>query len=287
MPLRGTWYVIQQSIPAPAWVRWPEQQRFCCCCSIRTGASLIGWFNFLFNSFYAGMLILAMTQLRNMLDERLDLPTEFSDTRPDPDEFEGSVNIPSQENDSVIVPALDPKLRDYITNMIDETLPMMYKSIAIPAIMIIFSVLWLITVEGRTISLVRLFGRAFILAIIIQLLLQLGLLAYVDIESRNVSGQGISWIVWVVFVFYALLNLYFIPVLSEYIKRRIKENNQGLEQGLLTSEMYPKSRVAEEYIEDAFTLDGDNDVVRFQASIDDGNLRDDRAQEINDDYQPI
>ncbi|XP_039268242.1 uncharacterized protein LOC120343178 isoform X2 [Styela clava] len=261
MPLRGTWYVIQQSIPAPAWVRWPEQQRFCCCCSIRTGASLIGWFNFLFNSFYAGMLILAMTQLRNMLDERLDLPTEFSDTRPDPDEFEGSV--------------------------IDETLPMMYKSIAIPAIMIIFSVLWLITVEGRTISLVRLFGRAFILAIIIQLLLQLGLLAYVDIESRNVSGQGISWIVWVVFVFYALLNLYFIPVLSEYIKRRIKENNQGLEQGLLTSEMYPKSRVAEEYIEDAFTLDGDNDVVRFQASIDDGNLRDDRAQEINDDYQPI
>ena len=32
--------------PKPAWIHWPGQRAFCCCFTIRTGASIIGWFNF-------------------------------------------------------------------------------------------------------------------------------------------------------------------------------------------------------------------------------------------------
>jgi len=39
------------SMPKPAWVRCPGQRTFCCCITIRTGASIIGWFNFVSTHF--------------------------------------------------------------------------------------------------------------------------------------------------------------------------------------------------------------------------------------------
>lgn len=91
-------------------------------------------------------------------------------------------------------------------------------------------------------------------------------------EKPDYQREGVHWIVWLIYVIYAVLNvkfppysnqiclayikgyfstvsfyiqLYYIPVLREFIKRRVKEFAQGIEQGLLTSDMFPRARVAE------------------------------------------
>ena len=35
-----------ENVPKPAWIHWPGQRSFCCCFTVRTGASAVGWFNF-------------------------------------------------------------------------------------------------------------------------------------------------------------------------------------------------------------------------------------------------
>lgn len=106
----------------------------------------------------------------------------------------------------------------------------MYKSICVPAIIVIFSILWLITVEAVSIQststyivrksslifyyhfqskviYVQLFGKAFILSILVQLIAQLGFLIYIEIEARKVFASHVSVVVWLVFVVYATMNV--------------------------------------------------------------------------------
>lgn len=222
------------------------------------------------------MLLLAMTEIRNAASD-IEKHAEAYQWRSHEGEGSGddtsvetrTITLPDQENydPSAVTPAVGPEDLDKIRAVINFTLPLMYKSICIPAFIIIFSILWLITVESRKLLYVRICGKAFILAIFAQVIAQLGFQIYVEIRVKEFYKAHTSVVVWIVFAAYAILNMYFVPILSEFIRRRVRECAQGMEQGLLTSEMNPRARVAEEYIQDAFTVEPDTDMVQFEASL--------------------
>uniref|UniRef100_F6Z9N8 Uncharacterized protein n=3 Tax=Ciona intestinalis TaxID=7719 RepID=F6Z9N8_CIOIN len=137
-------------------------------------------------------------------------------------------------------------------------IPMLYSSTAIPAIMIVLSILWLTVVESRVPSYTAWVGFLYMTCIVVQPLVQLGFLVYANKKFTDASIKSLNNVVWAVFALYAATNVYFFPTMYKYVKLRKREFYQGLDQGLLTSERNPQStRTMDVYLEDAFAIDDD------------------------------
>ncbi|CAK8679305.1 unnamed protein product [Clavelina lepadiformis] len=299
-----------------AWMRICRGNTFCCCCTVRSGASCAGWFNFIVNSLFVGLLVFALARTTEVLDETLELfynrdfqlqlnnASEPSDVTVGSDGAESDVI--SAGRDLVLTKTCQITRNgesmnvtgcfcDTMTNYIITTtaecwreerhpkcvcehfhvanvvLPMMYKSTAIPGLIIIFSILWLTAVESRSIRYVRLMGYFFLASILLQLALQVAFLIYANNVFNEVTVPPLPPQVWIVFAFYAVINIYFLPTLYKYIKLRKREVAQGIEQGLLTSEKQPAQNqpALDVYLEDAFAIGSDVEEDRFQFSKED------------------
>nr|CAB3264077.1 mucin-17-like [Phallusia mammillata] len=294
---------------------------FCCCCSVRTGASVIGWFNFIINSLYVGLMVFSLHRIQDDLLSQIQYEEQLQvgkfDANNEPvDEGSGSLILSGtvqltsncvvggktvileqciceenlnfkSANRTVCVGALRDCNKCIMIYVEEYIVPMLYKSLAIPGILLVFSIIWLTAVESRSLRYVRACGFIYIVVIFLQTVLQLGFLGYANQELTKNQFQSISWSVWLVFGIYAALNVYFIPILYTYLKLRKQEDYEGIEQGLLTSQTTAPTpgRPMDVYLEDAFAIDSEGEMDVFRYTNDDTNRANYGA--ASNDQQPI
>lgn len=268
---------------------------FCCFFSIRTGASVIGWFNFLFNSIYVGMVVFALARIKNQIHtkkmsfQNKDVP--FSSV---PSNASNSVEIRTfetikfedfkctfQVDERVDNSCTCDNLLELLTNSsitcFDKTvnkqkcfceldyvskvpIPYLYWSLSIPAIIIISSTMWLSVAESGNYYYMRCIGFFFCVFIPFQLMAELSFLLFLNISATSISLLPLHPIVWIVYSVYAILNIYFVPIIWDYIKLRSKEFHSGLEQGLLTAQRFPLTmQKLDHLVDDAFEYRGIDD----------------------------
>jgi len=68
---------------------------FCFCCSVRTGASVIGWFNFIFNSLYVATLLFALARMKEEIEPEIEFYYEARSNI-------SMIQLNAQENSEII-----------------------------------------------------------------------------------------------------------------------------------------------------------------------------------------
>jgi len=119
------------------------------------------------------------------------------------------------------------------------SLQTLYWSLLVPGAGIVVSVAWLTSVESDNYKIIRCIGFLFLISIPSQIIFQFSILIFIQITLSKIFLLPLHPIIWIIFIFYASLNIYFLPILTSFVKLRSKEFHFGLEQGLLTSQTNP------------------------------------------------
>jgi len=241
----------------------PRVTSFCCFFSLRSGANFIGWFTYLANALYIVAVVKSIAGTQNAVDfmeDKLDgtyRRTIFpqlihlaenvdgcnDDTRIQKirstllDQEEWAAFLRKNLEIVEVCPLLSESVNysKAIDEMRYDVLPQLYWTSAIPLVVLMMAIAWLTTVESASIRLIKSVGYAFVSAILLQVILQLALLAHfhgrmtqivnkVDRSSKEiVAGDGISWAVWTIFILYSLFNVFGVPVILSYIDRRERQ----------------------------------------------------------------
>jgi len=191
----------------------PQLRSFCCFFSIKSGANIVGWFNFVANALYIGACVKSLASVRDALDvynEQLNLDyvehilpwmhfnrnlesglqsgcakhkntftqmtaTEFLDKN-EWREFLLKHQDVLRECPITEMNLTMAEALDYIENTM---MPQFYWSTLVPFVVLIFSIAWLTLVESNvTFRLVKASAYSFIAAIIMQIVIQFALISH-------------------------------------------------------------------------------------------------------------
>ena len=243
-------------------MNYQQPQNFCGIATAKTGAHITGWFNFSFNAIYIALQVKKLAQIKNLADvafhrrqhhwNTYDYTKDCLLTRETKNEQQECIKLMERQLD---------EMKSEIRYVEDEIVPAFYWSTLVPFFVLILSVFWLTQLESKSGRLVRAVCWTFVTAVVIQLFIQLTFLIYIHValkkhidckENLNTASafevsqknfdknklncsnmRGIPWQLWFIFIFYAVCNSYFIPLILNYTRERIQWLN-GREDDLIS-----------------------------------------------------